>query len=321
MPGTSNYPNGIGSQLTIREIPIHTAYPGSIFWVYNGTALQKGQRNGSDANRGTYNSPFATVAYAISQCVANRGDIIMVKAGHAETVSDATTFAANIAGVAVVGLGAGNVRPTFTFSTANTATIPVSAANVAFVNCRFVANFLSIAAPFTLSTAKAFTLQNCDFSDSSSVLNFLNIVKSTGAANTIDSISLIDNSWNGLGTTSVNTFLLSANDIDSATLRRNRVKLARTVDAAILAVISAGVVTNLECGDNLAYSGQTATSNGSLINVGGTTSTGWVYRNYVQTLTTTADKLFTTTVGLSAFENRVTGVVGATGFVIPAVDS
>ena len=39
------------------------------------------------------------------------------------------------------------------------------------------------------------------------------------------------------------------------------------------------------------------------------------------TLTTTSDQLFTTSVALAAFENRVTGVVGATGFVIPAVDS
>jgi len=153
------------------------------------------------------------------------------------------------------------------------------------------------------------------------VLNFLNIVKSTGAANTIDGISLIDNTWNGLGTTSVNTFLLSANDIDSATLRRNRIKLARTADAAILAVITAGVLTNFEAGDNFAYSAQTTTANGSLVNVGGSTSTGWVYRNYAQTLTTTSDKLFPTTSGLSAFENRVSGVVGATGFVIPASDS
>jgi calcineurin-like phosphoesterase len=190
MAGFSSYPNGIGAAgLTIREIPIHAAYPGQIFWVYNGTALGGARVNGSDQNKGTFNRPFATVAYAISQCTANRGDVIMVKAGHAETISDATTFAANIAGVAVIGLGAGTLRPTFTFSTANTATIPVSAANVAFVNCRFVANFLSIAAPFTLSTAKGFTVQSCDFSETSSVLNFLNIVKSTGAANTIDGMT------------------------------------------------------------------------------------------------------------------------------------
>jgi hypothetical protein len=93
MAGSSNYPNGIGAGLTIREIPIHTAYPGKVFWVYNGTALLGGQRGGSDGNKGTFNSPFATVAYAITQCTANRGDVIMVKAGHTETISDATTFA------------------------------------------------------------------------------------------------------------------------------------------------------------------------------------------------------------------------------------
>jgi hypothetical protein len=149
--------------LTIREIPIHTAYPGKVFWVYNGTALHGGQRGGSDGNKGSFNSPFATVAYAITQCTANRGDVIMVKAGHTETISDATTFAGNVAGVAVVGLGTGSLRPTFTFDTANTATIPVSADNVAFKNCIFVANFLSIAAPFTLATAKNFAVEDCYF--------------------------------------------------------------------------------------------------------------------------------------------------------------
>jgi hypothetical protein len=87
----------------------------------------------------------------------------MVKAGHTETISDATTFAANVAGVAVVGLGGGSLRPTFTFSTANTATIPGSVDNFAFKNCIFTANFLSIAAPLTLSTAKNFAVEDCYF--------------------------------------------------------------------------------------------------------------------------------------------------------------
>jgi hypothetical protein len=88
-----------------------------------------------------------------------------------------------------------------------------------------------------------------------------------------------------------------------------------------LVTVTAGVLTNLDCGDNKVCERPDRDDRGSLINVGGTTSTGFVYRNFAQTLTTTADKLFTTTVGLSAFENRVTGVVGATGFVIPAADS
>ena len=83
-------------------------------------------------------------------------------------------------------------------------------------------------------------------------------------------------------------------------------------------IVTAGILTNAIVTDNLGYRPNTTTAGGSLITVGGTTSTGIVTRNYVQTLTTTVDLLFTTTVGLAAFENRVTGVVGATGTTITA---
>lgn len=317
----SNYPNGIAGGMTIRELPIHVAYPGKVFWVYNGTALMLGQRGGSDGNKGTFQSPFNTIAYAITQCVANRGDMIMVKAGHTETVSDATTFAANVAGVAVIGLGSGSLRPTITFSTANTATIPVSVDNFAFKNIVFKANFLSIAAPITVSTGKWLAVEDCRFEDNSSILNFLNIVKSTGAANTADGLTFSNNVVKNLGVTSNNTTILTANDIDSLTMKGNYLKWAVQNNTAIGIIVTAGVLTNLICTDNMGYRPNTTTAGGSLINVGGTTSTGIVARNYVQTLTTTTDLLFTTTVGLAAFENRVTGVVGAQGFPIPAVDS
>lgn len=320
MPSTSNFPNGFLGGVTIRGVPIMQTNPGKVFWVYNGTAISAGQRGGSDGNKGDFNSPFSTLAGAITQCTAARGDIIVIKPGHAETVSSSTALTLSKSSVAIVGLGVGSHRPKFTIDTANTATINVSADNVSMQNCQIVGNFLSIAAAFTLSTAKWFTLQNCYISDTSNVLNFLNAVKSTGAANTVDGLTVTDCVWSGLGTTSVNAFVLTANDIDSLTVQRNQIKLARTADAAQI-VVTAGVLTNADVGDNRAYTAQTATSAGSLINVGGTTSTGFVYRNFVQTLTTAADKLFTTTVGLAAFENRVTGVVGATGFVIPAVDS
>lgn len=320
--GSSNYPNGFLGGVTIRGVPILQTNPGKVFWLSNNTTgLLPGQRGGSNGNKGDFNSPLATLAGAVALCVANRGDIIVVKPGHAETISSATALSLSIAGVAIVGLGVGSNRPKFTLDTANTATINVTAANVSMQNCQIIANFLSIAAAFTLTTAKWFTLQNCYIADTSGVLDFLNVVKSTGAANTIDGLTVTDCVWNSLGTTSMNTMVLSANDVDSMTLSRNQVTQVTTVDAAALTVITAGVLTNLMVNDNAVYRKNTTTANGSLINVGGTTSTGFVIRNYVQTLTTTSDKLFTTSVALAAFENRVTGVVGATGFVIPAVDS
>lgn len=323
---SSNYPNGFPSGITIRNVPILQTNPGRVYWLSNRTTgLLAGQRGGSNSNKGDFNSPLSTLQGAITLCASNsgtnRGDIILVKPGHAETISTATALALSTAGVAIVGLGTGSNRPKFTLDTANTATIGVSADNISIQNCQFVANFLSIAACFTLTTAKNFTVQNCSFTETSSVLNFLNIVKSTGAANTVDGLTLIDNNWNGLGTTSVNSFVLTANDIDSLTLLRNTVKLARTATAAILATVSAGVLTNLDAGYNKCMSGQTATTGGCLINVGGTTSTGFYYNNYTQVGAAGGDTTVTTTVGLAAFENRHTDATGATGFVIPTADS
>jgi hypothetical protein len=318
----SNFPNGFVGGVMLRGLPIAQTHPGKVFWVSNNTVgLLAGQRGGSDGNRGDFNSPFATLAYAVSQCVANRGDIIFVKPGHAESVTSATALPLNIAGVAIVGLGVGSARPTFTVSTANTATIAVSADNVSVQNCIFVANFLSIAACFTLTTAKEFTVEACLFRDTSSILNFLNIVKSTGAANTVDGLTFNDNVVKNLGVTSNNTTILTANDIDRLTMRRNSLVWAVRNDVAIGVIVTAGVLTNLIAADNFGYRPNTTTAGGSFINVGGTTSTGFVVRNYIQTLTTTTDLLFTTSVGLAAFENRVTGVVGAQGFAIPAADS
>lgn len=317
----ANYTTGFANGVTIKGVPLTVANPGKVFWVYNGTALQTGQKGGSNGNRGTYDAPFSTIAYAMTQCTANRGDIIFVKPGHTETVIAQGTIAASVAGVAVVGLGVGSNRPTITYTTANTASILVSAANVSFTNCIFTANFLSIAAAFELSTAKNFTLNNVLINDTDGTHNFLNAVKSTGAANTVDGLTITDSTWTGQGTTSVNSFVLTANDIDGLTFLRNRANLKRTADACIGITVTAGVLTNLEVGDNVITSQQTATTGGSLVKVGGTTSTGFVYRNYVGTLTAAGDIIFTTTVGLFAFENRVAGAIGATGFVIPAVDS
>ncbi len=318
----SNYPNGFPAGITLRGVPIQMTNPGAVFWVSNNnTNLLTGVNGGTDSGPGTFTQPFATLEYAIGRCKANRGDIIFVKSGHAETVSSATALNFDVAGVAVVGLGQGTTRPKFTLDTANTATIPVSAANMSIQNCQFVANFLSIAAAFTLAAAAEFTVQNCYFYDTSSILNFLNIVKSTGAANTVDGLTFNDNVVKNLGVTSNNTTVLTANDIDRLTMQRNYLKWAVQNNVAIGVIVTAGVLTNLICTDNMGYRPNTTTAGGSLINVGGTTSTGIVARNLVQTLTTTSDLLFTTTVGLAAFNNYVTGVVGASGFLIPTADS
>jgi hypothetical protein len=79
-----------------------------------------------------------------------------------------------------------------------------------------------------------------------------------------------------LGVTSNNTTILTANTIDRLTMKGNYLKWAVQNDVAAGIIATAGILTNLICGDNMAYRPNTTTAGGSLINVGGTTSTGIV---------------------------------------------
>lgn len=148
----SNYPNGFTDGVTIREVPITIAHPGKVFWVNNSSVLAPGAVGGSDGNNGTYLRPFSTVDYAIGKCTANRGDIIMVMPGHAETLATASAITSDIAGVAIVGLGTGAKRPTFTF-TATDSTWVVSAANCSFYNIILQAGIADVVTALSLTAA------------------------------------------------------------------------------------------------------------------------------------------------------------------------
>lgn len=178
----SNYAHNFAGGLTVRGIPITQAHPGKAFWVANAAAsMLEGMRVGSDSNLGNFDAPFATLDYAIGKCQAGRGDIIFVKPGHAENFTTAAAIALDVAGVAVVGLGTGAARPTFS-CTALAGTIAVTAANITLHNLRFVANFADCT-PITVSgTGDGLSFENCLFTDTSTILNFLNFITlSTGA--------------------------------------------------------------------------------------------------------------------------------------------
>lgn len=262
---------------------------------------------------------LTTIALALTKTRANKGDRVICLPGHAESISAATTLPATAAGVQIIGLGIGRSRPTLTFDTANTAAYTVPVDNVVFANFQIVGNFLSIAAAFVLTTAKSFRLQNCRCADTDGTHNFLNIVKSTGAANTVDGIHLENNSWNGLGTTSVNSFALIADAFDGGRLMGNRVKLARTATAAVLLTQTTGAATDIIMEDNTAISQQVADTGGGFANIGAN-STGLVRNNLLGDLSTT-DLFMTTSVGVTFDSNKKTGVISASGYLLPATDS
>lgn len=145
----SNFPNGFSQGVQIQGLPVLNTYPGRVFWLHSLT--------GADGNPGTFQKPFASLSGALSNMASPAptayADLLMTKAGHAETVSSATALAVNMSGVKVVGMGIGLDRPTWTLDTADTATITIRGQGTTFMNCRFVANFANIASMFTLANA------------------------------------------------------------------------------------------------------------------------------------------------------------------------
>jgi hypothetical protein len=131
--------------------------PGSIFFVHSGTGTNAaGYGDNPD-------SPVATLDYAIGLCTANKGDVIMVLPGHAETLAAADGFDVDVAGVKIIGLGWGAQRPTFTFSQ-TAATAAVGAASVTIENLRFKAGISAVVVGLSVEAAGTdLQLRGCDF--------------------------------------------------------------------------------------------------------------------------------------------------------------
>lgn len=156
MPLTSNFPNGFANGISVRGVPLLSAYPGKVLWVSSGS--------GSNGNKGTFDRPFATVDYAVGICTANAGDIIAVKPGHTETVTAAGGLDLDVAGIAIVGMGAGSNRPTVNFTTAVGADMDVDAANITVCNMLFTGGIDALTGPIDVNAAD-FALLNCEYRD------------------------------------------------------------------------------------------------------------------------------------------------------------
>lgn len=129
------------------------AASGAIFYVGNSTTiLAPGAVGGSNGNSGaTPQQPFSTIAYALTQCTAGRGDVIYVLPSHAESVPTAD-LTLNVTGVSIVGLGRGAFRPTLNL-TATGSTIAISAASTSIENLLITGGIDAIVAVLTISAA------------------------------------------------------------------------------------------------------------------------------------------------------------------------
>jgi len=321
----SNFPSGFQNGLLLRNVPIIQNNPGKVFWVYNGSTTQPGQIAGSNGNNGTFNKPFATIAYALTQCTANRGDIIIVRPGHAETIPDAATLAFNVAGVAIIGLGSGSLRPTLTFTTATTANIPVTAANVSIQNFLFVANFANIASFMTAtgtSTPTDFNVERCEFKDTSSILNALTVFTGNATANSCDGFRFVYNKVSSLGTTAATTAIVLASNTDRCEISDNFTNHAVLNDTAALLAAGTAQMTNFLLARNIGQRPNTSSTGGSFVSGSGNAWTGMAADNYFYQVDNTAGIWIATGHGSAfGYQNNyspITGAVDKSGLINPA---
>ncbi len=265
-------------------------------------------------------TPKATLAAASTACTANNGDIIYVLSGHAETISTSTAITLSKAGITIIGLGIGANRPTFTLDTATTATINVTAANIVFQNCIFVANFAAIVSCFTLTTAKDLQFINCHFRDTTAVLNFLTIVTTAATSNAADGL-VFSNCRITSKTATAATNWISALGTNDRWVLDNNVYTAVTTDAgAVLPIATGKVLTNLLFTNNLVnVVNATGTATGYLITTDGTTCSGFIHNNFDHALPTTP-LLITATSGFVYGLNYHSDQADKQGYLVPAAD-
>jgi hypothetical protein len=144
-----------GGVFTIDDIEQH---PGEVFFVgsaVTGAADTAGMGRNPD-------KPFATLDYAIGKCTAGQGDVIYVLPGHTETFTATNGFDADVAGIAIIGLGWGASRPTFTLDDTD-AQVNIGAASVRVENLRFVAGISAVVAAVQVEGKTDVMFRNCEW--------------------------------------------------------------------------------------------------------------------------------------------------------------
>lgn len=140
----SNFAHGFKWGISLRGVPIAMSHPGDVYWVDSGA---------QNAGEGTFQRPFTTLNEAYDNVTANNGDIIFAKPGHSETITAAGGIAFDVAGVAVIGLGMGSLRPTINFTTVVGADLNIDAANTIFGNFLLTGGIDALTGPLDLNAA------------------------------------------------------------------------------------------------------------------------------------------------------------------------
>lgn len=313
---SSNYPGGFASGITIRGVNLTTTNPGEIFWVNNG-ALAKGGLGGSNGNDGTYRKPFATVDFAVSQCTANRGDIVLVMPNHNEGGVVPALFDIDIAGVAVVGLGYKGNRPTFDFDDTDVDVV-ISAANCTLANVNLRASVGDVVRGIVVNAANA-RIDSIEFLEEGSNDNFIDFILTSATNNTSDGLA-VTNCKVLSADTGNNSFIELMSIHDGLELVGNVLQLGVQDGEMIIGQNTAtDPVTGLYIADNDIFRLNTASA--LLIESTADTTNGIVTRNNFGHTDPSAMTFIETGSDVRFTENYSIGADDKSGKLMPAIEA
>jgi hypothetical protein len=198
----------------------------------------------------------------------------------------------------------------------------VTAANFTWKNCIFTANFADITAVFTTVAAKNFALDGCYIKATATNMNFLNVIDTGTVTADMDGLYIDGCKWIEPDLATLSFVKMDGTNGD-VTFTNNYCVLGVNNNTASFFTIATGkIITGLNMGWNNLYRLNTDTATGGVMIVtDGSTNTGVIYGNYVQTADTAGEIMVTATSGFGFFDNKESGVAGASGYLLPAADS
>lgn len=188
---------------------------------------------GSNANAGTgADIPFASLATALAAAAA--GDTIVLGPGHAEAPT--TAFTISLAGLTIVGIGSGSLKPTITVTGAVDG-LNITGANVVIDNIHFAAPATDEATSMINIAAAGVTLSRISGIGSGSSKNFVDCITIASGAD--------DLTINGLKIFNTNTAVNSFISIEAAVARLELLNVFCFGDVATAGIIDAATATQL----------------------------------------------------------------------------
>lgn len=161
---------------------------GQTFWVDSSDPSAT-----SIKGAGTYQKPYDTIASAMNNITADRGDVILCKPKHAESWTSAQTYSLH-AGVSIRGLGWGTQRPAITLTSSGG--LALDSMNMSIINFRFVCGAAAIPIVIELTQDGASAI-NCDFlaSDATYYPEIGIYFNTNGERATVDGCRFLFDNW------------------------------------------------------------------------------------------------------------------------------